>query len=232
MPMPDPGDASARTAAALALQQSEARLRLMIDAVPAMLTYLDTQQRFLFCNKSYLELLERPADEVLGRDLRQVLGDGMHEQLQPWLAQIQAGDTARYERQHVRADGSVRDLSVTFVPEKAASGEIVGFFCLTLDVTEVKTLERRLAHLASHDTLTGLPNRAVYDEALAQAAERNKRHRQPFALALLDVDHFKRVNDMHGHAAGDQVLREFARRIRRTLRGADIAARLGATSSR
>ena len=225
--MSDTDDAIARTAAAVALQQSEARLRLMIDAVPAMITYLDTAERFLFCNRPYLEMLGRGADEVLGHDLLHVLGAELRASIEPAVAQVQAGTTAHYERQHTRADGGLRDLSVTFVPHVEA-GRVVGFFCLTLDVSEVKALERKLAHQASHDVLTGLPNRMLYIDHLTQAIERGRRHAQPFALAFLDVDHFKQVNDVHGHAVGDQLLRAFAQRLLRAcLRSCDIAARLG-----
>src|ERR1700743_1211910 len=133
--MPDTDDAIARTAAAVALQQSEARLRLMIDAVPAMLTYLDTAERFMFCNRPSLDMLGRSAGEVLGRDLLQVLGAELHERIRPAIAQVLAGVPSSYERQHARADGTLRDLSVDFVPH-AEAGTVVGFFCLTLDVTE------------------------------------------------------------------------------------------------
>lgn len=126
----------------------------------------------------------------------------------------------------MRANGALVDLAVTFVPH-IEEGRVAGFFCLTLDVSAVKTLERKLAHRARHDTLTGLPNRLLYAEHLAQALERNRRHPRAFALAPLDVDHFKQVNDMQGHGAGDQLLRAFAQRLRATLRGCDVAARFG-----
>ena len=224
--MPEIDDAARRTAAAVALQQSETRLRLMIDAVPAMITYLDPQERFLFCNKSYLDLLGKSADDVLGRDLAQVLGQSLHDDIAPSLRRVFAGETAHYERQHPGHDGELRDLSVTFVPH-IEDARVAGFFCLTLDVTEVKTLERKLAHLAGHDALTGLPNRLSYADRLAQAIEHNRRHGEPFALAFLDIDHFKVVNDTHGHAIGDQLLRAFAHRVRAVLRSVDTAARLG-----
>ena len=224
--MPETDDAARGTAAAVALQQSEARLRLMIDAVPAMITYLDPQERFLFCNKPYLALLGRPAEDVLGRSLAQVLGASLHDAIAPSLRRVLAGETTHYDRQHPGPDGALRDLSVTFVPH-VEDAAVAGFFCLTLDVTEVKTLERRLAHLAGHDALTGLPNRLSYADRLAQAIEHNRRHGEPFALAFLDVDHFKAVNDTHGHAIGDQLLRAFAHRLRALLRGVDTAARLG-----
>lgn len=225
--MSDQHEVPGSTDAAVALQQSEARLRLMIDAVPAMITYLDTQERYLFCNRPYLEMLGKSSQQVLGRSLKEVLGDALHDKLRPSRAQVLSGEVAHYERQHQRPDGRLCDLSVTFVPHLDDKGQVAGFFSLTLDITELKTLERKLAHMAQHDALTGLPNRALYDDRLAQAVERNKRHRQAFALICLDVDHFKRINDTRGHAVGDQLLRGFAARVRQCVRGVDTAARIG-----
>jgi diguanylate cyclase (GGDEF)-like protein len=84
-----------------------------------------------------------------------------------------------------------------------------------------------LAHDASHDALTGLFNRRSFDAQLEQALARADRYGWPFGLALLDLDHFKRINDEHGHQQGDVVLRLIGSELRRTLRGSDVAARIG-----
>lgn len=199
----------------------------MIDAVPAMITYLDPQERYLFCNRPYMNMLGLSSEQLLGRSLKEVLGAELHARLRPHREQVLSGEQAHYERQHVRLDGGVRDLSVTFVPHLDATGQVLGFFSLTLDITDLKTLERKLAHSAQHDTLTGLPNRALYQDRLHQALERGKRSKTGFALLYLDIDHFKHINDTHGHAAGDQLLKDFAARVRQCLRGSDTAARLG-----
>lgn len=225
--MPRKRKPAASTEAAIAIQQSEARLRLMIDAVPAMITYLDTQERYLFCNQPYMDMLGLAGDRLLGRSLKEVLGAELHTRLQPHREQVLSGERAHYERQHIRPDGSVRDLSVTFVPHWDEQGRVQGFFSLTLDITERKQLERKLAHTAQHDALTGLPNRALYQDRLQQAIERYKRSKTQFALLYLDIDHFKTINDTRGHAVGDRLLKEFSVRIRQCLRASDTAARLG-----
>ena len=225
--MPDRNHRSVVTDATFALLQSEVWLRRMIDGVPAMITYLDNEERYLFCNRPYLQMLGKRPDDVLGRTLCEVLGDELHARLQPHLDEVRAGRTARYERQQQHPDGSASDLAVTFLPHFDEGGGVEGFFSLTLDITQLKALERKLAHMAQHDPLTGLPNRALYDDRLAQAVERNRRNRQPFALMCLDVDHFKAVNDTHGHAAGDLLLRRFAGRLRECVRAVDTVARLG-----
>lgn len=199
----------------------------MIDAVPAMITCLDTKERYLFCNQPYMDMMGLADDQLLGRSLKEVLGAEFHARLRPHRERVLSGEQAHYERQHTRPDGSVRDLSVTFVPHLDAQGRVQGFFSLTLDITERKTLERKLAHTAQHDSLTGLPNRALYQDRLAQAIERYKRSNTSFALLYLDIDHFKDINDTHGHAVGDRLLKEFSARIRHCLRGSDTPARLG-----
>jgi diguanylate cyclase (GGDEF)-like protein/PAS domain S-box-containing protein len=100
------------------------------------------------------------------------------------------------------------------------------FFGVFLDVTERKRMEAELERLALYDPLTGLPNRALFSDRLKHAIDRRGRA-QATAVYFLDVDRFKRINDSLGHAAGDEVLREVAARIQRTLRPEDTVARFG-----
>ena len=220
-------DPSADTHAAIALQQSEARLRLMIDAVPAMITYIDTGERYLFSNLPYMQMLGLERDQIVGHSMQEVLGTELYERIRPYREQVLSGEIARYERQHQRRDGSVADLSVTFVPHLSDDGSVEGFFSLTLDITPLKNLERELAHIARHDTLTGLPNRALFTDRVAQAIERHKRDGTCFALVYLDIDKFKTINDTFGHAVGDQLLAGFAVRVRQCVRAVDTMARWG-----
>ena len=87
--------------------------------------------------------------------------------------------------------------------------------------------ERRVRHLAHHDMLTGLPNRRLFEERLREMLRRPEPHRRRVGLLLLDLDHFKAVNDTHGHAVGDALLRAAARRMRTCMRRADMLARMG-----
>jgi diguanylate cyclase (GGDEF)-like protein len=87
--------------------------------------------------------------------------------------------------------------------------------------------ERRSRHDALHDYLTGLPNRSFFEQTLHRAIERAGERQERLALLFIDLDHFKRVNDAHGHEVGDAVLRSVAERLQNTLRGGDVVARLG-----
>ena len=111
------------------------------------------------------------------------------------------------------------------VVERDAAGRALRLAGTYADITERKIAEGRLRRLAEHDSLTELPNRALFHDRLQQALIRSARGK-PMALLFLDIDHFKRINDTFGHETGDEVLKVFAARMRRTVRRSDTVARL------
>jgi diguanylate cyclase (GGDEF)-like protein len=113
------------------------------------------------------------------------------------------------------------------MPATSVTGESMGFYALTTDVTRIKLAEQKLAFLAHYDPLTNLANRRYFAECAQAAFERAAITRAPMLLMLIDVDYFKQINDGHGHAAGDAVLREVARRLKSSVRKSDLVARLG-----
>ena len=100
-------------------------------------------------------------------------------------------------------------------------------FSVLADITEHKLSEERIKHVAHHDSLTGLPNRLLFNDRLEQAIRHAERDSREFALLYLDLDRFKPVNDTLGHAAGDELLKSVAARIRRQVRESDTVARIG-----
>lgn len=132
-----------------------------------------------------------------------------------------------FEFARVMPDGGTRYFSVSGEPRFDASGAFLGYRGIGRDVTEIALARERIASLAYNDALTGLANRTSLGPALEQAIERTRRHRSKLAGVFMDLDGFKQINDMHGHAAGDAFLVEVARRLRRSLRASDIVARLG-----
>jgi diguanylate cyclase (GGDEF)-like protein/PAS domain S-box-containing protein len=125
------------------------------------------------------------------------------------------------------ADGSVRWYSVSGEPVFDAAGDFTGYRGVGRDISERKRAERDLERLAHFDKLTGLPNRAMLQDRLAQALLRARRSETLVAVLFLDLDRFKEVNDSLGHAAGDELLHGVAKRIAGCLRGTDTVARLG-----
>ncbi len=126
-----------------------------------------------------------------------------------------------------RRDGGRVPVSVTVSALHDSDGAVSGFLSIAHDITERQRLAEQLSQLAYHDGLTGLPNRIRLEDHLQQAIAKARRHRDPLALLFIDLDRFKPINDNHGHAVGDQVLCEVARRLQASLRSADLVARLG-----
>lgn len=106
-------------------------------------------------------------------------------------------------------------------------GERMGFVLASKDVTEYKLAEEKIQYLATHDSLTGLPNRLMLAQLLDHAIQSAKRHKRKLAVIFIDLDRFKIINDTMGHAAGDQLLQEIAYRYKSSLRAADIVSRQG-----
>ncbi len=137
---------------------------------------------------------------------------------------LRAGERFRTQLQMRRQDGSLIwvDLSGVRLP-----GSDEESLWMMVDITQSKAHEARMEHAALHDALTGLPNRLLLGDRLRQALHAAERNGQVFALAYLDLNGFKQINDTHGHDAGDEVLRAVASRLQAGLRASDTVARLG-----
>jgi diguanylate cyclase (GGDEF)-like protein/PAS domain S-box-containing protein len=143
-----------------------------------------------------------------------------------FVAKARLGQCDERDWTYIRKDGTrfpVR-LSVTAMHDDAR--RITGFLGVAYDITLQKQAEAKLMQLARFDALTGLANRAHFEEHLAAAIERSKRRGVAMALLFLDIDHFKAVNDSFGHEGGDIVLKEFGQRLCRLTRSTDLVARL------
>jgi diguanylate cyclase (GGDEF)-like protein/PAS domain S-box-containing protein len=127
--------------------------------------------------------------------------------------------------QHFKADGT--EIDVLTYWRRTVFCDRPAQLVAIMDVTAKRQAEARIAHMAHHDALTGLPNRVLFHERLDEALLRVRRDRDKFAVLYLDLDEFKNVNDTLGHAAGDKLLMAAAERLRTCLRGSDMVARFG-----
>lgn len=341
---------------ATALHDSRERLRQITDNIPAMISYLDTDQRFRFANRLYLDWLGMDPADLLGRSLREFYGEESFIGFRQHTEEALAGQRVTYECV-LDTLGGPRRVQVAMVPHEDAEGRVVGLYVLMQDVTEARELEaqrarseerlqlalegsdqalfdwdvardvvylsaqaavlrglpgeesitspsalrefvhpddlkmvidrqraaitgeaeaydaefrirnrssgqwvwlrgrgrvverdadgrarrlagtyvditrrraveERLRHMAEFDSLTGLPNRAQFNDRLLEAMQRTEADGKPMALLFLDIDHFKAVNDNLGHEAGDDVLKVFARTLESAVRTTDTVARL------
>jgi diguanylate cyclase (GGDEF)-like protein/PAS domain S-box-containing protein len=210
-----------------ALRDSEAEWRLLTDNVPAMILYVDRQMQCVFANKRYADFFGLGVADIVGKSLREIVGDAAYANLETHFRKALQGQPGAYQRM-VRFDGGEqRWIDVRVVPRSAEQGQIPGCYSMAIDITEQKQAEERIQHVAHHDSLTGLPNRLLFNDRLGQAISLARRDARQFALLYLDLDKFKPVNDTLGHDAGDQLLRSVAERIREQVRESDTVARVG-----
>jgi diguanylate cyclase len=127
----------------------------------------------------------------------------------------------------VTRSGSQLDVRLTVSPVLGPNAAVLGAVIVFQDVTQSRAAKRQLTHSATHDTLTGLPNRAAFNLAIEAAAQTARRDGREHALCYIDLDHFKAVNDGAGHSAGDEVLVRVANIIRNACRASDFAGRIG-----
>jgi diguanylate cyclase (GGDEF)-like protein/PAS domain S-box-containing protein len=124
-------------------------------------------------------------------------------------------------------DGQTNWTLATKLPIRDESGKVIGLVGITRDINEIRQTEVALHHLATHDTLTDLPNRFLMVDRLSQVLARAKRSGSPFAVLFMDIDRFKDINDSRGHEFGDHLLRVVAQRLRKSVRQSDTVARVG-----
>ncbi len=234
------------------LEQSEQLHRSTLDAMQAGIVLYDAQDRLVMCNRDFRELYGEISEmfepgmtfeALLWRAVRAGLIPEAKGNEGAWVAErLQAHAKPQAPVQRELPDGQWRRI----VEKRLPDGSLLAF---STDVTELVMRERelerivgerdeyaralkeandQLARLSETDALTGIANRRQFDRRLSEEVRRAQRHQTPLALVMIDVDHFKRYNDLHGHPAGDRCLREIATILRQcTQRAADLAARYG-----
>jgi diguanylate cyclase (GGDEF)-like protein/PAS domain S-box-containing protein len=220
-------DITERKRSEQALRDAAAKLRVFADNVPAMTAFWDENLRCRFTSKAYSEFYGHGAKDLIGKHLREVLGEAAYREVEDHFAQAMKGHPVSYQRSYKDRHGEPGHLEIKLLPNMGEHGKFLGWFAVTTDITEHKLTEERIQRVAHHDSLTGLPNRLLFDDRLNQAISLAKRNARQFALLYLDLDRFKPVNDTLGHTAGDELLKAVTKRILRQVRESDTVARVG-----
>lgn len=200
----------------------------IINNMTDSLIILDPDLSIQTVNHATLALLNIPEEELEGRSFRDVLSHGEESFVESVFAGLIAGKPvtnieALYIDGRGRAIPVLYSASALYLPD----GTMQGISCLAHDISEIKEQRDQLEFLANFDKLTGLPNRNLFFDRLTLTMNESRRYGHLFALLYLDLDHFKPLNDTHGHEAGDIALQEVARRIQETVRDTDTVSRVG-----
>ena len=217
-------DVTRRRRAERRLQEGEAQRRLLMDNVPAMLALVDAQQRYLYANRQYLAFYAG-GRAVEGETVRSVVGEEAWTFIGPQMQRALAGESVSYVRRFERPSGTWQ-VEVTLVPNRDLQGRVTGVHIMALDVSERIRYQEQIERNANYDSLTGLPNRNLLADRLAQAMIQAERSQGTLAVMFIDLDHLKRINDGLGHAVGDEVIAAVGARIAEALRAGDTVARL------
>ncbi len=219
-----------RVVAELAARESAANFRLLAEHSSDMVARIDTQGIRRYASPAARRILGRAPEELVGRP---ALQDILPEDRLPVLAEVARLRRGEAEELTLcyrirRPDGVLAWIESTVRVVVDATGKRDGVVAVSRDISERKALEAQLAKLATQDGLTGLLNRRAFDAALEVAWRRCSQANEPLSVLLVDVDHFKQVNDTQGHAAGDACLRAVAALLAGTVRRAgDLVARYG-----
>ncbi len=188
----------------------------------------DSDHKVIFANSAFTRITGYGLDEIIGRNCRFLQKDDTEQ------IEIMTIREALLNRQEIhtvvrnyRKNGELfwNELTISPVPDEV--GNITHFIGIMNDITVERSNQEQLAFQATHDELTGLPNRNLLNDRLPQALRQAKRRNNSVALLFLDVDHFKLINDSIGHAAGDELLRGFAERLTACVRSGDTVSRHG-----
>lgn len=220
-------DVTERKEAQARLAANEELLRLITNNLPALIAYFDREHRFVFANQTYADWFGIAPDSLIGRTFGDCLGAAFHAARKPVMDEVLRSGRRQTLEGLTDRGGRERHLRSTYVPDVRSDGSVAGLYAMSMDISELKAVEAQLRQLARVDHLTGLANRLQFDDRLHEALRRARRTALKPALLYIDIDHFKGINDRHGHAAGDAVLTEFARRLKGAVRDTDTVARLG-----
>ena len=201
-------------------------LQALVNMLPVGVAVQDAQGRLLLVNDLLAATLQRPREALVGQQTFGLVGGGaadVERRRQAFGRHLASGRQQSRERT-LEVDGQARTLLVTGKPVRIFDERIM--LSTLLDITERKLLEQDLARRAFHDALTGLPNRVLMHDVVNAALARHREAGTMFALAFIDLDNFKQVNDYYSHAIGDALLQAVTQRVSQSIRGGDTLARI------
>jgi len=212
-----------------AVRDSSERLAQVIDSVPALVSATDRAGKYLFVNAGYVKMRGIDPAKTNEHEPQNPLEEENAERNKALdRLVVESGRPIHgFEEELVDHTGAHRVFLTTKSPLRDSSNKTIGVVSSSLEITDRKEAERHLQHLAHHDSLTGMPNRVLLSELMHREIARARRGDRRFALHLIDLDEFKKINDALGHFTGDKFLVTIAERLRTIEADGHFVARLG-----
>ncbi len=209
-----------------ALRQEKEFEEAIFEASGAVAFILQPNGRIHRVNAAAEEACQRSRHQLVGALFWQLLTPNDQERVRAWLGSEQcAGEEQTWELEFQSPQHAPRTLSIHLTPLLTGSGGSNYLIASGIDITDRKRSEQQAWYQANYDALTGLPNRVLFLDRLQMALDSQQRKGGSVGLLFIDLDHFKQINDTYGHAVGDDVLSNFAQRLKRCVRRQDTAAR-------
>ena len=211
------------------LRESEERFSSTMALAAIGIAHVDDKGRFIYANPQLCEMLDYTEEQLLALTVRQVSHPGDVSITDELRLKLRAGEIKSFkvEKRYLRKDGAAVWVGLTIASKRDGTGKTLYDISIVEDISARKRAEERIQYLATHDGLTGLPNRAMFGQLLSLAIETARRYDRKLAVLFIDLDRFKVINDTLGHDAGDVLLREMGARLKECLRASDVVARLG-----
>ncbi len=211
------------------LRESEERFASTMEFAAIGIAHVDDSGRFLYVNPLLCRMLGYTERELLQLTVKDISHPGDVNVTDELRDELRLGtlQSFKIEKRYLRKDGTPIWVGLTVAAKRDKFDRRLFDVSIIEDISIRKSAEERVQYLATHDGLTGLPNRAMFSQLLGLAIETASRYDRKFAVLFIDLDRFKIINDSLGHEAGDVLLREVASRLRDCLRASDVVARLG-----
>ena len=211
------------------LRESEERFSSTMKLAAIGIAHVEEGGRFRYVNPQLCEMLGYTQQELLAMTVKEVSHPGDANVTDDLRDQLRSGSIQSFkmEKRYLRKDGSPIWVGLTIACKRNRAGRCEYDISIVEDISSRKGAEERIQYLATHDGLTGLPNRVMFTQLLGLSIETARRYDRRLAVLFVDLDRFKVINDTLGHEAGDVLLREIAARLRECLRASDVVARLG-----
>lgn len=208
-----------------AREQLNSKHNILVQNSNALIMGATSEGKIDLCNDQMASFLQMERSKVLGQFFWELQKQLDHSEQRRVIELLHDADCHNSE-----ITLSMHDQTYSFFCERYEvndDGLVGGSSIVLRNITEQKEMEKRLHQLATTDELTGLNNRRHFEQLFLTEIDRSKRYEHPLSLLMLDIDHFKQINDTYGHIVGDEALKEVAHTLNRSLRATDISARLG-----